>query len=111
MQGENIYPMVGRQKGVCMIINNVNFVNDPKPRKGSDEDAHNLEILFKTLGFDVNCHRNLKSNGINLELDKFRNKIGKSSQMCIIAVLSHGGNGFIYGTDWERVSLCFFSNN
>ena len=48
-----IYPNFSRPKGLCLIINNRDFLEaapDLAYRKGSDRDASNLAWLFEQMG-------------------------------------------------------------
>lgn len=59
----NSYNFENRRRGLCVIINNVEFdaaleLND---RSGSDADASNLQTRFDALGFVVKNYRNVRT--------------------------------------------------
>lgn len=66
--GEHIYKMTSVPRGLCLVINNMDFnygpTKDPLmgPRRGSNVDAFRIEHLFERLNFAVIRHRNLKAN-------------------------------------------------
>ena len=87
-------------KGVAIIINNHKFryMNE---RTGTDKDAKDLSSLFKDLGFSVQRHDNQTTQQMRKVLDEVA-KMDHSAHDClIVAILSHGDNGKLYGTDSE----------
>lgn len=100
------YKMTSTQRGICLIINNVEFdLEMLTNRKGSDMDAFRFKDIFKQLGFTVECKRNLTS-------DKMRAIFKQVSALCsskhdalIVILLSHGTESGIYGSDGIEVDL------
>ena len=52
-----------KSRGQFIIINNKNFEpqTEMKVRSGTDQDAANLRLDFKRLGFSVTLHNDLKA--------------------------------------------------
>lgn len=100
------YEMSSRERGYCLIINNVTFENNVFPaRKGSDMDAFRLRKIFKQLGFEVDCKRNLSS-------EKMQNAFKQKAALCqskhnalVVILLSHGSEHGVYGVDGIEVNL------
>lgn len=100
------YKMLARPRGVCLIINNVDFDNELlASRKGSDRDAHRFKHIFRQFGFDVTLKRNLNA-------EKMRNILRLTATSCksqhdaaIIILLSHGTETGVYGTDAIEVDM------
>ncbi|ELU15346.1 hypothetical protein CAPTEDRAFT_139929 [Capitella teleta] len=89
------------KRGLFIIINNKRF--HPKTqmgeRTGTDSDAANLYSRFKDLGFDVNIYTDLKAEDmLKVMIDAAKQDHSRSD--CFgVAVLSHGDEGIVYGTD------------
>ena len=91
------YKMTSSPKGICLIINNVNFRESRKDMKkgygdrdGSEVDEKNLKEVFKWLGFDVKIYRNKKA----LEMWDILSEWSKSNHSqydsFVTCILSHG---------------------
>ncbi|XP_028657950.1 caspase-3-like [Erpetoichthys calabaricus] len=91
------YPSIG----MCYIINNKNF--DPKTgmnvRNGTDVDAAQLRQTFKKLGYKVKVDNDLKCAEIVNNLKKVASEDHTNEASLVCALLSHGDDGKIYGTD------------
>ena len=114
--GSKRYRMSSVPRGYCIIINNVNFPT-MKDRTGSNWDAEALKKLFNDyLGFRVKCFNDLPSKDIK-ELMENTQKADHSKLDClVVAILSHGENGHVYGTDGVLISVksitgCFNGSN
>ncbi|XP_038062407.1 caspase-8-like [Patiria miniata] len=88
-----------RSRGLCMIINNVDFEGSHEPRLGSDTDTGKLERLFNKLHFQVEVEKNLTASDM---LDWFkrvslRNHSDYDCFACCI--MTHGTLGTVSGTD------------
>lgn len=100
------YKMSANPRGLCLIINNVDFDNDLLTlRKGSDRDANRFKTIFRDLGFKVTLKRNQTS-------DKMKDVLRQTAALCkskhdavVIILLSHGCESGIYGTDVVEVDL------
>ena len=95
---KTVYRMESKPRGVAIIINNRNFAH-MNARTGTDVDAMRLQTLFVYLGFTPKYFENLKTQQMRTELTTL-SKADHSAYDCfIVAVLSHGDEGKIYGTD------------
>lgn len=100
------YKMTSRVRGICLIINNVTFdMNIFPTRKGSDMDAFRFKEIFRQLGFEVDCKRNLTA-------EKMRNTFKQKAALCmakhdalVVILLSHGTESGIFGTDGLEVDM------
>lgn len=109
------YRMTSSPRGVCLIINNVNFELDYlSQRKGSDKDALKFRDIFRQFGFQVECKRDLTA-------EKMKNLFTCTAALCkprhdalVVILLSHGTESGIYGTDGIEVDinemLTYFDN-
>ena len=98
--GSDVYVMNSQPHGLCLIVNNKNFVAGLNDRSGSDTDAQNLQTLFVTLHYRVQLHKNLSSRQIKETLFKFaHHEDHQKYDSVVICILSHGLEGKIYGTD------------
>lgn len=96
-----MYDMSHPNRGLFVIINNKVF--HPKTqmgeRSGTDQDAAQLYARFKDLGFNVNIYTNLKAEDM-LKVMIDASKQDHSQSDCFgLAILSHGDEGIVYGTD------------
>ena len=104
----NCYLMFSSPRGNALIINNERFdertSDGSNCRKGSEVDGNNLETLFKDLGFAVDVKRNLTRNQMVYSIREFAESDKHyRADMAVVAVLSHGTDGFLYGTDRRAV--------
>ncbi|CAF0754057.1 unnamed protein product [Brachionus calyciflorus] len=105
------YQMEQNPRGICLIINNERFydVNGVEMksmrRYGTDMDASRLKNLFEKLNFSVEMFLDLKEcemrEVINLLVNKCEMNGHLFDAICFI-VLSHGTDGYIYGSDYEN---------
>lgn len=102
------YRMVGMPRGQALIIN-VNEVRDKPPRRGTDIDRDNLHNLLSQLHFNVTVYNDkddLTAQGIVNKLRAFagmpEHLTGDASILCL---LSHGEEGYVFGTDGKRIPL------
>ena len=99
------YPMKSSPHGYCIIINNVNFVS-MKSRAGSEWDANELDKLFhRFLDFHTQRFNDLTSKEILTLLRTVQNSDHSCLDCLVVAILSHGINGQIYGTDGVLLSV------
>lgn len=90
-------------RGLFLLFNNRDFEPssgmEDYPRNGTDKDAKELECLFKELGFSVHRYDNVTSYQMR-KLCKEAASLNYSAMNCFAcAILSHGKEGVIYGTD------------
>ncbi|XP_059389990.1 caspase-8-like [Carassius carassius] len=102
LQEVTAYKMTRIPRGICIIINNVQFMNLPE-RRGSDEDQNYLDRVFRWLGFEVVKHRNTTAAEMTILLEDLGQTVDGDCFVC--CVLSHGSNGGVCGTDGSCVSV------
>ncbi|KAH9377848.1 hypothetical protein HPB48_016332 [Haemaphysalis longicornis] len=93
-------------RGRCIIINNVNFDGPLEDREGSELDADCMKTLFTQLHFNVTVASNLTRD----EMKELLRRVSKAESHrfadCLVVILmSHGEEGFIYGSDSEKLRL------
>lgn len=109
------YKMSSSDRGICLIINNVQFELDSLPkRKGSDMDAYRFKEIFKQLGFTVESKRNLTAEKMKSILKQISARCVAKHDALTVILLSHGTESGIYGTDGLEVDmndiLTYFDN-
>ena len=101
------YQMKSYPKGIGVIINNKTFhgrLRD-EPRKGTDVDAAALERLFTYLGFYTYRYNDLtvvRMRNILTDVSKIDHK---KYNCLLIAILTHGEQDKLYGTDSDSISV------
>ncbi|XP_005113266.2 cell death protein 3, partial [Aplysia californica] len=102
------YPLHKIPRGLFLIIN-VDEVEGKPPRKGTNFDRDNLMNLLCQLHFEpvvYNDSDGLSAQEIVIKLQDFaRRKEHKRADACVICLLSHGEEGYIFGTDGKRIPL------
>ncbi|KAL5013599.1 hypothetical protein ScPMuIL_007869 [Solemya velum] len=112
------YAMRRIPRGKALLIN-VNEVSGKSARRGTDIDRDNLYNLLSQLHFDVIVHNDvdgLTAKEMALKLQDFAAlEDHKEFDCCVICLLSHGEEGFIFGTDGCKIALddvfTLFDNN
>ncbi|XP_010147131.1 PREDICTED: caspase-10-like [Eurypyga helias] len=100
------YKMDGPHRGICLVINNVNFDTPLQERKGSCKDAGELERVFTWLGLDVKVYTDLTSEEIKDVMRTWQHFQDHKDRDCFVCcILSHGESGAIYGKDAQLVSI------
>lgn len=100
------YTMSSSQRGICLIINNVQFENDLLPkRKGSDKDAFRFKEVFRQLGFAVESKRNQTAEKMKSLFRQVAARCMLKHDALVVILLSHGTESGIYGTDGLEVDL------
>ncbi|KAK7471433.1 hypothetical protein BaRGS_00035921 [Batillaria attramentaria] len=102
------YRMVGMPRGQALILN-VNEVHDKPPRRGTNIDRDNLHNLLTQLHFNVTVY----NDGDGLTAQGIVNKLRDFAAMpehltadaSILCMLSHGEEGYVFGTDGKRIPL------
>ena len=127
------YPMSNPVAGICLIINNSKFCTSPNSstsnasnanspssssnrfqqslwnnsglsdRIGSEKDVENVSELFKRLRFDVRIKEDLDARSMLQKLKDMAKTDHKEYDCFVLVVMSHGGKGFVYGSDGEKV--------
>ncbi|NXS06922.1 CASP2 protein, partial [Neodrepanis coruscans] len=102
------YKLVSEPRGLALILSNVHFSSekDLEYRAGGDVDCSSLEKLFKHLGYQVTVFRDLTAQEMQNALERF-SKLPDHQYVdsCIVALLSHGVEGGVYGSDGKLVQL------
>jgi len=108
MIGKNIYPMTSSPRGFCLIINNIEFLNDIFPRRrGSETEAVRLRDVFRELHFTVDLFTNLKKSEILSTIESYSRKPDlRYHDAFILIVLSHGHSGYVFGNNL----FCYYFN-
>ncbi|XP_066029289.1 uncharacterized protein [Pocillopora verrucosa] len=100
------YEMNKNPRGLCVIVNNVDFQNKDLNRPGADKDERSLQLLFKTLLFEVIIRRDLTKH----ELEKVAQDFGEANHEAynafVFIVMSHGGDrDCILGVDGRETTV------
>ncbi|XP_071115293.1 caspase-10-like [Haliotis cracherodii] len=107
MKEEEYVVRQGSGRGICLIINNIEFSTPRfRTRSGSEVDEDKLYTTFTRLGFLVVKERDLTSDGIRariLEFSKHTDHSGYDAFICCL--LTHGNNNVLYGTDGASLPL------
>ncbi|GAB1611224.1 caspase-2-like [Argonauta hians] len=101
------YKMDGIPRGHALLIN-ISSIDGMPPRTGSSVDFHRMSSLLNQLHFDVISYDDEKLTAKNLliKVREFRDLPShKKANATVICFFSHGDNGYIFGTDGEKVSL------
>ncbi|KTF83213.1 hypothetical protein cypCar_00048743 [Cyprinus carpio] len=96
------YKIEQNPRGICVIINNVDFATMDE-RRGSDEDQKCLAEVFNWLGFKVEEHRNKTA----AEMKNLLKDVGKTvdGDCFVCCILSHGIKEGVCGTDGAVISV------
>lgn len=101
-----VYSMTQNPRGRCIIINNVNFDGGIKDRQGSELDADRMKTLFTQLYFKVTVASNLTHDEMKELLRLVSKAESHTSADCLVVILmSHGDEGFIFGSDGKKLDL------
>jgi hypothetical protein len=104
------YPMTANPRGIALIINNKNFGATLSTRTGTDIDAATLQKLFDWLKFTVRRQDSLTTVHIKKVIKELAEEDHSNYDCLIVAILSHGENDCIYGTDESLVSVETLTN-
>ncbi|CAL8345310.1 unnamed protein product [Boreogadus saida] len=102
------YPMLGPQRGYCLIINNDDFSSSsPKHgnRTGTHIDEESLRLVFSWLGFQVEVVQDATSAKMLSSMEKLASRDHSGMDCVACVVLSHGLEGGVYGVDGGVVWL------
>ncbi|PAA85491.1 hypothetical protein BOX15_Mlig022708g1 [Macrostomum lignano] len=101
---ETAYDTRGNPRGLCLIINNKSFAGKLEDRTGTDVDRDNLSNLFNKLLYKVEIVNNQTAEGMKETCRRFiLDPEHERYSSCVLAVLSHGTNGKILGSDSKPV--------
>ena len=98
------YQMKSYPRGICIIINNKVFRN-MNEREGTDADATALQQLFTHFGFYTSRYNNLTGNQMRRLFKDIASKDHSKFDCLLVAVLTHGTKGKLYGTDGKLVPV------
>ena len=103
----DIYPMIRRPRGYCVLIDNQLFADPTLPyRIGSRADADRLSDVFSQLFFDVMRFTNQTANQMkNLLRNISKNENLVTHDALAVIILSHGLKDGIYGSDGDIVAV------
>lgn len=95
------YNMNYKNRGLFIIINNKQFQQHTgmNARTGTDEDAANLYQRFKELEFDIKVYKDLTTVQMLQVMTEAAKRDHSTSDCFGCAILSHGDDGIVYGTD------------
>ena len=85
--------MTGDPRGICVIINNINFTNSngmTHTRQGTELDEVQLKELFQELSFDVRVSRDLDSNEMRRVVRDAATMDHSQFGAFVFIVMSHG---------------------
>ena len=90
---------------IGLIINNKKFHGHLGNREGTDVDAVALQRLFTYLGFYTNRFNDLTSSKMIETLTEVSKIDHKKYNCLLIAILTHGDQGVLYGTDSQPIPV------
>ncbi|XP_061547369.1 caspase-8 isoform X2 [Phycodurus eques] len=102
------YSMNGVKRGICLIINNIDFKEVEtklKQREGTIIDEARLKKVFEWLGFEVNIERNCNKEKIISSIQELSTRDHSQMDCLVCCVLSHGAHESVYGVDGRTVQL------
>ena len=102
------YQMKSNPQGIGVIINNKTFsgrLADYGPRTGTDIDAAALQKLFTHLGFYTNRYNDLTASQMRQTLKTVSDIDHTMFDCLLVAILTHGDDGKLYGTDSESIPV------
>ncbi|KAL3876372.1 hypothetical protein ACJMK2_034224 [Sinanodonta woodiana] len=99
----DVYNMDHENRGMAIIINNKTFQPHLRlpVRSGTDADSMALFSTFNAMGFDVKAYNDMTVQEMGQILYKAskEDEYHRQSDCFMCAILSHGEEGVIYGTD------------
>jgi len=95
------YNMNHRRRGKAYIFNHMNFdpVQQLKARNGTNADRDNLRVCLRQLDFEVEVYDDLKVKDIERVLEEAALEDHSDADCILVAVMSHGELGILYGRD------------
>nr|XP_033780856.1 caspase-2 [Geotrypetes seraphini]XP_033780857.1 caspase-2 [Geotrypetes seraphini] len=102
------YPMTSQPRGLALLINNIHFqgCGDLDFRSGAVVDQAALDRLFSSLGYRVTIRIDLTVQEMQVELENFSHLPDHLHvDSCMVALLSHGVEGAVYGVDGKLLQL------
>ncbi|XP_053525875.1 caspase-2 isoform X2 [Artibeus jamaicensis] len=102
------YKLRSRPRGLALVLSNVHFTGekDLEFRSGGDVDHSTLVALFKLLGYQVHVLLDQTAQEMQEKLQNFAQMPAhRVTDSCIVALLSHGVEGGVYGVDGKVLQL------
>nr|XP_031530456.1 caspase-2 isoform X3 [Vicugna pacos] len=102
------YRLQSRPRGLALVLSNVHFTGekDLEFRSGGDVDHSTLVALFRLLGYKVHVLLDQTAQEMQEELQNFAQlPAHRATDSCIVALLSHGVEGGVYGVDGKLLQL------
>ncbi|XP_034642675.1 caspase-2 isoform X5 [Trachemys scripta elegans] len=102
------YKLISQPRGLALVLSNMHFSSekDLEFRSGGDVDYTALEMLFKHLGYRVTVLHDQTVQEMQEALQMFSQlPAHRDVDSCIVALLSHGIEGGIYGVDGKLLQL------
>ncbi|XP_060012465.1 caspase-2 isoform X3 [Lagenorhynchus albirostris] len=102
------YRLQSRPRGLALVLSNVHFTGekDLEFRSGGDVDHSTLVTLFKLLGYKVHVLLDQTAQEMQEKLRDFAQlPAHRVMDSCIVALLSHGMEGGVYGVDGTLLQL------
>ena len=94
------YKLNSHPRGLCVLINNLNFQNKTENRNGSQFDERGVKDLFSELSFTVSSLNDLSHDKMRKAAVDFASKDHSQFDAFVFVVMSHGGErDIIYGVD------------
>lgn len=97
------YSMTAAIRGICLIVNNYNFVY--RPREGTQIDQICLEEVFQWLGFKVEVHHDCTRDKMLSVAQELSSRDHRNMDCVVCCFLSHGLEDGLYGVDDKTVSI------
>ncbi|XP_042639009.1 caspase-2 [Orycteropus afer afer] len=105
---QKAYRMEARTRGLALVLSNVRFTGekDLEFRSGGSVDHSTLVTLFTLLGYNVHVLHDQTAQEMQEKLQSFAQlPAHRLTDSCIVALLSHGIEGAIYGVDGKLLQL------
>ncbi|XP_012589357.1 PREDICTED: caspase-2 isoform X2 [Condylura cristata] len=102
------YRLQSQPRGLALVLSNVHFTGekDLEFRSGGDVDHSMLVTLFKLLGYSVHVLLDQTAQEMQEKLQDFAQlPAHRATDSCIVALLSHGVEGGVYGVDGKLLQL------
>ncbi|XP_031714617.1 caspase-8 isoform X2 [Anarrhichthys ocellatus] len=105
IEGLEEYPMTAAKRGICLIVNNCNFMPFLTNREGTIFDEKVLHKVFTWLGFEVEVKRDCKREEMLSVLRELGSRNHSQMDCLVCCVLSHGKEGCVSTVDGQTVEI------
>ncbi|XP_041355471.1 caspase-3-like [Gigantopelta aegis] len=106
-----VYSMTQKRRGICLIINNVDYADPSKVRSGSQKDCKDLKATFRKILFKVIVLKNLTDSNIISAIKKMSTRDHSQYDSFVCCILAHGGRGTVTGVNDKPVHLEKITSN